>query len=388
MRTDYHVFSLAKLNGGLLGMIKVESLTRKYGNVVAVDSVSFQIEHGEVVGLLGHNGAGKTTIMKMITGYLEPTLGSVTVDGVEVATDRIAVQKGTGYLPENCPIYPDMIVLDYLDFAATLRGVPLEKKSERISYAVEKTRLRDVAMKRVNTLSRGFRQRLGVAQAILNSPRILILDEPTNGLDPSQIQEMRALIRELAKSATVVISTHILQEVQAVCDRVIIINRGRVALDSSMQVLRASNRLMVTVDQEQESAEKILVSVPGVRIVGVKVGVGQNQFTLETIDATASDTAPAVARAFVNNGSALFALQPQIRDLETVFGEITAAGSVESEMTVPTGGSETQTNAETGNDADGATSTATSETSAEENKLDSVSADSASANGSDKEESQ
>lgn len=311
-------------------MIKAEALTRMYGNIVAVDSVSFQIEHGEVVGLLGHNGAGKTTIMKMITGYLEPTAGSVSIDGVEVASDRIAVQKSTGYLPENCPIYPDMIVVDYLDYVATLRGVRAENRNERIRYAIEKTRLKDVALQRVNTLSRGFRQRLGVAQAILNSPGILILDEPTNGLDPSQIQEMRSLIRELAEKATVVISTHIMQEVQAVCDRVIIINRGKVALDASMQELRSSSRLIVSVDQEREKAEEILAAVQGVKIVSVKAGVGQNQFTMETGNATASDTAPAVARAFVNSGSQLFALQPQIRDLETIFGEITAAGNLET----------------------------------------------------------
>lgn len=318
-------------------MIKAESLTRKYGKTTAVDRVSFQIEHGQVVGLLGHNGAGKTTIMKMLTGYLEPTEGAVSIDGVEVAENRLLIQKSTGYLPENCPVYPDMVVLDYLDYIANLRGVPNAKRDERIMYAVEKTRLRDVAMQRVNTLSRGYRQRLGVAQAILNSPRILILDEPTNGLDPSQIQEMRRLIKELAENATVVISTHIMQEVQAVCDRVIIINRGKVALDASMQELRRSNRLLVAVDQGQERTEQILAELPNVKIVGVKVGEEQNQFTLETGDATASDTAPSVARAFVNNGSALFSLQPQVRDLETIFGEITAAGGEPSVETVVSG---------------------------------------------------
>ena len=318
-------------------MIKAESLTRKYGSTIAVDRVSFQIEHGQVVGLLGHNGAGKTTIMKMLTGYLEPTEGAVSIDGVEVAENRLLIQKNTGYLPENCPVYPDMVVLDYLDYIANLRGVPNAIRDERIMYAVEKTRLRDVAMQRVNTLSRGYRQRLGVAQAILNSPRILILDEPTNGLDPSQIQEMRRLIKELAENATVVISTHIMQEVQAVCDRVIIINRGKVALDASMPELRRSNRLLVAVDQGQERAEQILAELPNVKIVGVKVGEEQNQFTLETGDATASDTAPSVARAFVNSGSALFSLQPQVRDLETIFGEITAAGVEPSVETVVSG---------------------------------------------------
>ncbi len=329
------IICLSIPRSSLFGMIKAESLTRKYGNIIAVDSVSFQIEHGEVVGLLGHNGAGKTTIMKMITGYLEPTEGSVSIDGVEVATDRIAVQKGTGYLPENCPIYHDMILVDYLDYVATLRGVPEAKKNERIRYAIEKTRLKEVALQRVSTLSRGFRQRVGVAQAILNSPRILILDEPTNGLDPSQIQEMRSLIRELAEQATVVISTHIMQEVQAVCNRVIIINRGKVALDAPMQELTNSSRLIVAVDQEREKAEEIISAVEGVKIVSVKAAVGHNQFTMETGNATASDAAPAVARAFVNSGSKLFSLQPQVRDLETIFGEITAAGNVETASPLP-----------------------------------------------------
>lgn len=317
-------------------MIKADMLTRKYGKVVAVENVSFQIEHKEIVGLLGHNGAGKTTIMKMLTGYLEPTQGSVDINGIDVASNRLSVQSITGYLPENCPVYPDMVVLDYLDFVATLRGVQPEKKNARIVYALEKTRLREVATQHVNTLSRGYRQRLGVAQAILNSPKILILDEPTNGLDPSQILEMRSLIRELAENATVVISTHILQEVQAVCGRVIIINRGKLALDSSMSELRTSDRLAVTVDQEREKVETALKDMPGVRVVSVRPEGNQNQFVLETND-TASDTAPKVAKHLIEHGAQLYSLQPQVRDLETIFGEITAIGKASQNDSDQTG---------------------------------------------------
>ena len=159
-------------------MIKAENLTRKYGEIIAVNEASFQIEHGEIVGLLGHNGAGKTTIMKMITGYIEPTSGTLTVDGLDILEDRGRIQKKIGYLPENCPLYPDMTVVDYLIFASSLKGLSGSKASESIRSAIKKTKLTDVAGQRVQTLSRGYRQRLGVAQAILGEPKIYILDEP------------------------------------------------------------------------------------------------------------------------------------------------------------------------------------------------------------------
>ncbi|MCI5158128.1 MAG: ABC transporter ATP-binding protein, partial [Candidatus Electrothrix sp. AUS1_2] len=219
-------------------MIKVEHLTRKYGDFTAVDDVSFEIGQGEIVGLLGHNGAGKTTIMKMITGYLEPTEGNITIDGLDVGRDRREIQKKIGYLPENCPVYPEMTVLDYLEYSAALHGVKEQDRPTLIREAVARTALEAKASKQLSTLSRGYRQRTGVAQAILHKPDILILDEPTNGLDPTQIQHMRTLIRELAETSTVIISTHILQEVQAICDRVIIIKDGSVALDARVDGLQ------------------------------------------------------------------------------------------------------------------------------------------------------
>ena len=208
-------------------MIRVDALTRTYGDLTAVDQVSFEIGTGEIVGLLGHNGAGKTTIMKMLTGYLEPTGGSIEIDGLDINTERQAVQQRIGYLPENDPLYYEMTVIDYLDYAATLHGVPDAERFDRIREAIVKTELSSRATDTIGTLSRGFCQRVGVAQAILHHPRLLILDEPTNGLDPTQVQHMRDLIRVLAEHATVILSTHILQEVQAVCSRVIIIHDGR-----------------------------------------------------------------------------------------------------------------------------------------------------------------
>ena len=215
-------------------MIEVQHLTRRYGDLVAVDDVSFRIDHGEVVGLLGHNGAGKTTIMKMLTGFLEPTSGMIRLADLEIGTDTRAIQARLGYLPENCPVWPEMTVIDYLDYQANLHGLPEGQRRAAIAKAIRRTALKEKATATIQTLSRGYRQRVGVAQAILHEPDIVILDEPTNGLDPTQIRQMRDLIRELAQTATVMISTHILQEVQAICDRVIIIRNGHKALDASM----------------------------------------------------------------------------------------------------------------------------------------------------------
>lgn len=175
-------------------MITVENLSRYYGKFKAVDDVSFLISPGEIVGLLGHNGAGKTTIMKMLTGYLEPTGGTITIDGLEIRTHKRSIQKRIGYLPENCPVYPEMSVLDYLEYSAVLHGVPKQERAAGIREAIERVDLYDKASQQIATLSRGYRQRTGVAQAILNRPAILILDEPTNGLDPTQIKQMRSVI--------------------------------------------------------------------------------------------------------------------------------------------------------------------------------------------------
>jgi ABC-2 type transport system ATP-binding protein len=307
-------------------VIEVEALTRTYGDFTAVDQVSFEIGQGEIVGLLGHNGAGKTTIIKMLTGYLEPTGGAVRIDGLDIATHREAVQSRIGYLPENDPLYPEMTVIDYLDFAASLQGVPDSERAERIREAIHKTELSSKAMDPIATLSRGFRQRVGVAQSILHDPRVLILDEPTNGLDPMQVRHMRALIRSLARQATVIISTHILQEVQAICGRVIIIRNGRKALDATMEELRAGKRLLVAVDAAPDRALELFASVEGVGAVERLDAQGANhRYALELgSEGGLEDTAPRVADRVTKEGLRLYAMQPENRDLETIFGEISA----------------------------------------------------------------
>jgi len=307
-------------------MIEVEALTRVYGRLIAVDQVSFEIGRGEIVGLLGHNGAGKTTIMKMLTGYLEPTGGIVRIDGLDIISHREAVQSRIGYLPENDPLYPEMTVIDYLDFAASLQGVPEDRRIERIREAIDKTELSSKAMDPIATLSRGFRQRVGVAQTMLHNPRVLILDEPTNGLDPTQVQHMRGLIRSLAHQATVIISTHILQEVQAICDRVIIIRNGRKALDATMEELRAGKRLLVTVDAPPERMLDLMASVEGIGAVDMVEDseVGRRYALNLSEGGSFGDTAPRIADRVTKEGIRLYGLQPEKRDLETVFGEISA----------------------------------------------------------------
>ena len=305
-------------------MIEVERLTRRYGDLNAVDQVSFRIGRGEVVGLLGHNGAGKTTIMKMLTGYLEPTAGSILIDGLDIGEHRRAVQSRIGYLPENCPLYPEMTVIDYLEYQATLHGVPKVEQPAAIRTAVERTELGSRAAHVIATLSRGYRQRVGVAQAILHAPAILILDEPTNGLDPSQIQHMRSLIRELSEHTTLIICTHILQEVQAVCDRVLIMNTGRLALDARIDELAASGRLLVTLDRPPADAEPVLSSLEGVKGLALVASDGaRHRYALDTADP--EEAAPLVARSVNNAGWPLYSLAPEVRDLETLFGEVSAS---------------------------------------------------------------
>jgi ABC-2 type transport system ATP-binding protein len=309
-------------------MIRTEALKRKYGDVLAVNEVSFEIGSREIVGLLGHNGAGKTTIMKMMTGYLEPSSGTITVNGADVWANRSIIQRQVGYLPENCPLYPEMTVMEYLDYAAVLRGVAYEKQSDQLRSVLQKANLITVAQKSISTLSRGFRQRLGVAQALINSPSILILDEPTNGLDPSQILEMRSLIRELAQTSTIVVSTHILQEVQAVCNRVIIINNGRVALDAAMKDLQVTAQLQIATDCKSEKCSNLCARLKNVRMIRSEHKDAHYHYILDVGTEDISTAAAAMNRMLIENGCDVYAMNPIVRDLETVFGDITAGKTV------------------------------------------------------------
>ena len=297
-------------------MIQVEHLTRRYGDITAVDDVSFTIEHGEVVGLLGHNGAGKTTIMKMMTGFLEPTEGTIRIANQRVGHPKAHTQTRIGYLPENCPLWTEMSVIDYLDYQAVLHGIGDDDRSSAVAEAIRRTALTERATAPIHTLSRGYRQRVGVAQAILHRPDIIILDEPTNGLDPSQILQMRKLIRELARSATVIVSTHILQEVQAVCKRVLILRAGRLVVDASLDELQQSRALLVTVAGD---AGKTLQAVKGVAAVTeLTVTSGARHYRLEANP----ECAPTVAAAIADAGFALHELRREEQNLETLFAQV------------------------------------------------------------------
>jgi ABC-2 type transport system ATP-binding protein len=303
-------------------MIDVENLSRAYGDFRAVDSVSFQIPDGQIVGLLGHNGAGKTTIMKMLSGYLEPSAGSITIAGMDLAVETRAVQQTLGYLPENLPIYADMGVADYLHFAATLKGLEGQQLKDSVRRVVRDTQLQGKLIDPIATLSRGYRQRVGVAQAILGSPSVLILDEPTNGLDPNQTQHMRDLIIALSETATVILSTHIMQEVDAICDRVLILRDGQLALDETLATLRSAGSLRVKTDLSGARLQELL---PTFSITSrndhlhIELAAGSN------FEATAAQ----VAHAVISNGGQLFQLSPDIRDLETVFREASLAVEID-----------------------------------------------------------
>ena len=306
-------------------MIEVEGLTRKYGDLVAVDDVSFSIGRGEVVGLLGHNGAGKTTIMRMLTGYIEPTKGSVVIDGMPLYEARLSIQRKIGYLSENAPLYPDMSVVRYLEYVADLRGVPRAGRAAVLRRALERTWLLDRALDPVGTLSKGYKQRLGVAQAIVHEPEILILDEPTNGLDPAQIFQMRSLVRDLSENATIIVSTHILQEVEAVCERVIIMVQGRIAVDARLSELQQSHRLVVGLGNPSDDAAERLGDIPGVVVVTPAEGPRGESYGLE-LQAPVDEVAPGVAREAVERGWDLFRMSEEARTLETVFREVGERG--------------------------------------------------------------
>jgi ABC-2 type transport system ATP-binding protein len=289
-------------------MIEANRLTRRYGDFVAVDDVSFRIEPGEIVGLLGHNGAGKSTIMKMLTGFLEPSSGSVTVDGVELERDPVAVQQNMGYLPENLPLYPELTVMDYLQYAAELRQIDARPA---VANAIDATELREKALDPISTLSRGYRQRVGVAQAILHKPRFLILDEPTNGLDPGQTQHMRQLIQDLAASATVILSTHIMQEVSAICDRALIVRDGRLVLDERLEDLQATQRLSLQTEPSVAVGELISNGVES---------LGDGRWLIEVVDPRSE--AESIAKTLIGANAPIYELSPTQRDLETVFREV------------------------------------------------------------------
>ena len=305
-------------------MIEVRSLTRRYGKTTAVDDVSFDIGGNEIVGLLGHNGAGKTTIMRMLSGYLQPCSGTIRIGGLELAGNAHSIQRELGYLPENLPVYPDMMVADYLHYAATLKGIEAGQIYPAMRQAIIATDLGKRALDPVATLSRGLKQRVGVAQAILGKPRLLILDEPTNGLDPQQTDHMRRLIQRLSRQATVILSTHIMQEVDAICDRVLVLRHGKLALDKQLGSLRQSRTLLLRTDDSSQSLTDYLQRMPQVASLSQHVEADKRRrYTLTLHENSDIETAANnIAQCVVKAGARLYQLQPVVQGLESVFHEV------------------------------------------------------------------
>ena len=318
-------------------MIQVSDLCKSYGPVQALKAVSFDVAPGEIIGLLGPNGAGKTTMMKILTGYLQPTSGTAVIDGLDVVTQALEVQKEIGYLPENAPLYPELSVQAYLQMIAELRQIPQADQPLFLSEAIRATNLEDHLTRPIGQLSKGYRQRVGLAQAIMHRPKLLILDEPTIGLDPTQIVEVRNLIRRLAQRSTVLLSTHILSEVEAICDRVIILLNGEIKADARLADLEATTDIIVVLAEDAPDATADLSALAGVRSVEPFSSADGMGYRVQTGNGrpTAADSAPAhTAQPDVR--LAIYALAREkdwplrelrrdVRTLEAVFNELATA---------------------------------------------------------------
>lgn len=311
-------------------MIEVLDLTKSYGSVEALRGVSFHVAAGEIVGLLGPNGAGKTTTIKILTGYLHPDGGRVTVDGLDVLTHTRAVQSRIGYLPENAPLYPELSVQSYLRMMADLREIPRDEQLQRISEAVAATGLEQHLTRPIGQLSKGFRQRVGLAQAILHQPKLLILDEPTLGLDPTQIVEVRRLIRRLAERSTVLFSTHILSEVEALCDRAIILLNGRVRADARLSELSATPDAILVLERVPDGLEQALRGHAAVRAIEpFHTADGHPAYRIQGRDRAGESLCPAIYRLARDSGWPVRELRRDVRTLETVFNQLATAAEVQ-----------------------------------------------------------
>jgi ABC-2 type transport system ATP-binding protein len=303
--------------------IQVSRLTKVFGAQRAVDEVSFTVQEGEIVGFLGPNGAGKSTTMKMITGYLPPSEGTALVNGLNVAEDPRAVKQSIGYLGEHNPLYLDMYVHEYLSFVAGLYHLQPEKRRNRVLEMINLCGLQREQNKRIGTLSKGYRQRIGLAQALIHDPSVLVLDEPTSGLDPNQLIEIRRLIKTVSANKTVLFSSHILQEVEALCERVIVIHRGRVVADDRLENLTRSSGSDVIVEFAGEVADDLLAQIEGVTRVTRLAG---NKYRLSA----SADVRPAVIRFAADQRLPLVGLTQEENSLEAVFRSLTHAEANEA----------------------------------------------------------
>jgi len=307
-------------------IIDVHSVTKSYGPVEALRGVTFRIAAGEIVGLLGPNGAGKTTAIKILTGYLQPDDGTVIVNGLDVLEETRQVQSHIGYLPETAPLYPELSVQAYLKMMAELRQIPEEEQQALLSEAIYATGLQEHLVRPIGHLSKGFRQRVGLAQAILHKPRLLILDEPTIGLDPTQMVEIRGLIRRLAKTSTVLFSTHILSEVEALCDRVIILMNGEIKADARLSELSATPNAVLVLQSQPKGVVKALRKIDGVRSVElVEVPDSYPSYRILGEADGQTDLCPAIYELARDQGWPLRELRREVRTLETIFNDLAMA---------------------------------------------------------------
>lgn len=314
-------------------MIEVVNLTKRYGEMVAIDSLNFKVNKGEVVGFLGPNGAGKSTTMKIITGFMAPSSGLAKVSGFDVFESPLEVKKRIGYLPETPPVYLDMRVNEYLNYVADLKGVEKSKRRSMVAAAIEKTHLESVEKRLIHNLSKGFKQRVGIAQALVSDPEVLILDEPTVGLDPKQVAEIRDLIKALRGQHTIILSTHILPEVQATCERIVIINKGRIvaqdSLDNLSNLKTGGRRVHLRVKKSSDQVSGWLKALPGV--VGVQMGSTAQDWQIDTKEN--DEVIESIAKEVMSRGAGLLEISSVKADLEEIFLKLTYGESSKSATT-------------------------------------------------------
>ena len=304
-------------------MIEVESLTKEYGNILALENLSFQVRKGEILGFLGPNGAGKTTAMRILTGYLTPTAGTARINGIDVVENGLKARKYIGYLPESVPLYRDMIVDDYLRYVAALKEVSAKSRKKEVDIVCDSCGLKSVRYRIVGNLSKGYRQRVGLAQALIGNPEILILDEPTEGLDPKQIIEIRNLISQLSGNKTVILSTHILPEVSMTCQKVVIINKGRlIAVDTPQNLnnsLQKQSTVSITVSGNDHRVKDLIENTDGVIQVRSSDVISTDNQSFEIDSHTDVDIRADIARKIVNSGFGLLELKSRSMSLEDIF---------------------------------------------------------------------
>ena len=317
-------------------MIKVENLTKKYGNHIAVNNLSFEVQKGQIYGFLGPNGAGKTTTMNMMTGYLAATSGTVTIGGYDISTQPEQAKKCIGYLPEIPPLYLDMTVLEYLRFVAELKKVPKGERDEQIQEMMNMVGIDDVKMRLIKNLSKGYKQRVGLAQAVIGYPKVIILDEPMVGLDPKQIMEIRALIKKLSEQHTILLSSHILSEISTICDHILIIANGALVASDSPEGLQKlmdkSTEIEVTALGTKEKAEEILGGIELVQSYTLEEAVEENGITLKVTTKDNADIRKELSVALTNADMPVLSMKKIEKSLEDIFLQLTeASGEEESD---------------------------------------------------------